>query len=86
MLPTPDENQARIAAKRRIEDEEHAFDLERCATMEWDEDPAHGRPEMTGQWRVYYRDGTSETIDLPLANMEGAISAARDLIARCSIH
>jgi hypothetical protein len=27
---------------------------------------ASGRPEMTSQWRVYYRDGTSETIALPV--------------------
>ncbi len=58
------------------------FDVERFAVMEWEEDLAPGRSEMTGQWRVHYRDGTSETIDLPVANIDGAKSAARDLIVR----
>jgi hypothetical protein len=84
---TPDENQARVATTPRDEDEEHViFDVERYATMEWDEDPAPGRPEMTGQWLVHFRDGTFEAIDLPLANRDGAISAARDLIARKLTH
>jgi hypothetical protein len=79
---TPDKNQARVATKPRKEtDELVAFDVERYVTMEWDEDPAPGRPEMTGQWRIHYRDGTSDTIDLPLHNIDSAISQAKDLIA-----
>ena len=83
MSSTPDLNQARAATTAREEgDELVAFDVERYAAMEWDEDPAPGRPEMTGQWRVHYRDGTSETLDLPLENVSGAISMAKDLIAK----
>jgi hypothetical protein len=37
---------------------------------------------MTGQWRVAYRDGTSEEIDLPKANVAGAIAEARIRVAR----
>jgi hypothetical protein len=80
---TPDLNQARVATKvAGEEDEQVVFDVERYAQLDWEEDPAPGRPEMTGQWRLSYRDGTSEVIDLPLANRAGAISEARDRIAR----
>ena len=79
---TPDLEQARRATTARRESEELvAFDVARCAAMEWDEDPAPGRPEMTGKWRVHYWDGTSEAIDLPLKSIDQAITAARDLIA-----
>jgi len=79
---TPDLNQARVATTARDEDDEQiVFDVERYAQLDWEEDPARGRPEMTGHWRLSYRDGTSENIDLPQANRPGVISEARDRIA-----
>ncbi len=79
---TPDLEQARRATTPRQEDEEHVvFDVERYAALEWDEVRAPGRPETTGQWRLHYWDGTSAMIDLPLASMDKAVTAARDLIA-----
>jgi hypothetical protein len=65
-----------------LADDEHAWiHVRGYAQLEWVEDPARGRPEMTGQWHLHFRDGTSVQIDLPLANVEGAITEARTLVA-----
>ena len=76
-----------LAARQRItevveSDEIVRFDVERFAQIEWDEDPAPGRPEMTGQWRLSYSDRTAEEIDRQLGDVEGAVDEAKRLIAK----
>ncbi len=64
-------------------DERVRIDVEGYADLVWDEKVAKGRPEMTGQWRVYYRDGTaSDEIDRQKDDVDGAIAEAKDRVAK----
>ncbi len=76
-----DRDLARCVIDAREDDEHVQFDVGSYATLEWDEDPAPGRDEMTGSWRLAYRDGTSEVIDLPLDSRAEAVDKAKRLIA-----
>ncbi|MGH3008400.1 MAG: hypothetical protein ACRDLM_03205 [Gaiellaceae bacterium] len=77
------ENARELIAAEQEDDETIRLDVERYAQLVWDEDRAIGRPEMTGQWKVHFRDGTvSEPIDRQKDDVDGAIAAARDIVAR----
>lgn len=65
-----------------VGDEEIRFDVTAFATLVWEEDPAPDRPEITGQWRLYFRDGDdAKEIDQQKTNTDAAIAEAKTLIA-----
>jgi hypothetical protein len=61
-------------------DQRHTFEAV-VADLSWNEDPKRGRPEMSGQWLLSHIDGFTEEIDLPRANVAGAVKQARKLVA-----
>src|SRR6266542_5552387 len=79
-----DERLAREAVSGEVDhDERIRIDVRGFADLVWDEQVAEGRPEMTGQWHVHYRDGTaSEPIDRQKDDVPGALEVAKDLVAR----
>jgi hypothetical protein len=66
-------------------DEETAFVSVVVAGIEWDEDRAIGRPEMSGRWRVSFRDSLQRPdwcVDLPEDAMEQVQAEVRQMVAR----
>jgi hypothetical protein len=54
------------------------------ANLGWDEDPAPGRNEMTGAWRLNFRDSLPDTdwrIDRPRSAKAKAQGEARRMVA-----
>jgi hypothetical protein len=54
------------------------------ANLGWDEDPAQGRDEMTGAWRLSFRDSLPNRewrIDRPRESVLDAQDAARRMVA-----
>lgn len=66
-----------------VDHEQIRFDVTGFATLVWEEDSAPGRPETSGQWRLFFRDdddGINE-IDLSKDNTDAAIAEAKTLVA-----
>jgi hypothetical protein len=82
MATREDENAARDRISHDVESDELVrFDVERYAQLEWDERQKPDRPEATGQWMLHFPDGSSEEIDLPKDNVDGAVDEAKRQIA-----
>lgn len=83
----PNEEDERLAIEaieaEIIDDEQIRLDVTGFATLVWDEDPAPGRADMTGKWRLSFRDGDHGDIEIdrPKDSTDAAIAEAMTLVA-----
>jgi hypothetical protein len=85
-MAAEDEDRDLIAESVEFTDGEEASQVHALyASIEWDEDTAPGRPEMTGRWHIQFRDSLPENdwwIDLPVTEMTRVQHEVRRMVAR----